>query len=328
MGVNALRRIEPPLPHVVDPRFAHEGSERGQLSAGTKARILGNIDISFDERAKGVVMVHRIANLIGAGGTAGGYVVPDWMVGPGFVVDNIETPYRVNFASEFDFSVNALIYVDTAVRIAEAGYAAVLVNTVGDYGVRQMQAALKIPVIGAGQAALQMATTLGRRFGIVTVFPSSLRSLYVRILRDYELEDRCVGVWYATEDSEIDNLLGEGGQVTEMRAGRGNLIDRVEVAGKKAIAAGADVIVQGCTCMSPVRNEMAQRLSKPVLDPLAIAQKTAEMMVTLGLRHADPALPATAIDALHAMIGGKPIPKVDLAPECGDSCEILQKSVA
>lgn len=200
-----------------------------------------------------------------------------------------------------------------------------------------MRAAVSIPVIGPGQTSMMTAANIGRKFAIVTVWPPALRHIYERSLQAYRMEDRCVGLYFLTENTEMEGLLLPGGPLDEMKKGRGDLMDRLEKKCLTAIAAGADVILQGCTCMSPVRNEMARRLPKPVIDPLVLAQQTAEMYVRLGIRHPVAETPASNLDTLHAMFAaalpaaaGIGFGKLDTAnAECLDNtCAVLRDSAA
>jgi hypothetical protein len=84
-------------------------------------------------------------------------------------------------------------FVD-GIRAEAEGYPAVFLNTVGDYGIRELRAAVGIPVVGAGQATFQIAAGLADRFGVLTVWPEATRSMYRRLLEDYGYTDRCVGV--------------------------------------------------------------------------------------------------------------------------------------
>lgn len=279
-------------------------------------------------------MTKRIANLCGAGGEAFGSAMPSWAVSDGFKSELVETRLPTRLANVTDFYLNGLMFVEHAVRLEKEGYDAIIINTFGDYGIEPMRAAVSIPVIGPGQTAMTTAANIGKKFAIVTVWPPALRHIYERSLQVYRMEDRCVGVWFVTEDSEMEGLLLEGGPLDQLKKGKGGLMDRVEAKCRLAIAAGADVILQGCTCMSPVRDEMARRLPKPVLDPLVLAQQTAEMYVRLGVRHPASETPVSNLDALHAMFAGD----IPMAPgvgfnasgggECEDGmCEVLREGV-
>jgi allantoin racemase len=279
----------------------------------------------------------RIANLCGAGGREFGSAMPEWAVGPGFKSELIETPLPTRLANVADFYLNGLMFVESAVRLEKEGYDAIIINTFGDYGIEPMRAAVSIPVIGPGQTAMTTAANIGSKFAIVTVWPPGLRHIYERLLHVYRMEDRCVGVWYVTEDSEMEGLLLPDGPLDQLKKGRGGLMDRVEAKCRAAIAAGAEVILQGCTCMSPVRNEMARRLPKPVIDPLVLAQQTAEMYVRLGIRHPASEAPAGNLETLRAMFStGLPsAPGIGFNVvassngECEDGvCRVLRDSAA
>jgi allantoin racemase len=278
---------------------------------------------------------HRIANLVGnpaADGRIGG--VPAWAVGEGFTSEVVTTRIPIGFLNGLDFSVSELAYAEAGMRAEREGYAGVFINTVGDYGIRPLRAALRIPVVGCGQAAMQMAVGLGRRFAIVTVWPPALRTMYDRMIDDYGFREHCTGVRFVTSDAELPTMRADDGVISGMRAGRTEVLDRIETVARQARDDGADVIVLGCTCMSPARDELAQRLGCEVLDPLVIAHKMTEMLVTLGLTHvAAPTPPsfdgmvrtmfdAVASPAPSTTAGTAPAPA--LAEPCDDACELLE----
>lgn len=71
------------------------------------------------------------------------------------------------------------------VRIGVAGAAsadAIVVAAFGDPGATQLRAALAIPVIGIGEAAMREAGANGRRFGIATTTPGLVEAIRGKVL--------------------------------------------------------------------------------------------------------------------------------------------------
>jgi allantoin racemase len=254
------------------------------------------------------------------------FTIPASMVGPGFSVENVELLRNVSTLNDLDRSILELAYAEAGVRAAKAGFDALLVTPFKDYGVREIRAAVDIPVIGGGQSAMQIATGLGERFAVVTVYPAKLRSLYERHITACGFGGYCSGVYFASEDHELASLVGETGAIRDLGTNkRGALMDRVEQTARRALAGGADTIVLGCTCMSPIRIELEQRLgdTAPVIDPLLSGYKFVELMLTLGIkRHRKE--PSAHADELAGMISGTSLggsPNVN--EPCGESCSLM-----
>jgi allantoin racemase len=293
-----------------------------------RPRVAGRIGIitSNGDEMTATPGVSRIANLLPPGGREKGYDVPAWAVGAGFTSEIVETATQLSFLNDLDYATNELLYADAGRRAHEAGFDAVLINTVLDYGIRPLRAVLDIPVVGAGQASLQVATGLADSLGILTVWPQATRRHYDRLLRDYGFESRCVGIEHVTGNDELASMAGHGGVIDEMRDGRTEVIDRIERAGRTLLENGAEVIVLGCTCMSPVRAELSARLGRPVVDGLVAGQKVAETLLTLGLTHAGPAVPPVHADLARAMATGGDITVEPVADLCGNSCAVMHDS--
>jgi allantoin racemase len=227
-----------------------------------------------------------IANIIGSGGNAAGYEVPAYAVGEGFSSVVFETVAPVNVANEGETRLGDLNYTEATLRAQDAGCVAVVLNTASDFGISLVRAAVTMPVVGGGQASYQLAAGLGDRFAIVTIWPPSTGGNYERLLRTYGFAGRCSGIRFVTEDSEFRSIGLDSDIVAAMRAGSEAMLDRITREAELAIGDGAEVVVLGCTCMSPLRADLESRIGRPVVDPLAAAHKLAEAHVGLALRHA------------------------------------------
>lgn len=269
----------------------------------------------------------RIANLhpVGAEGHRY-YEVPCSIIGNGFSSEVVAPLMPTVFLTETDRRLMDLAYLEAGMRAQEAGFDAMFVNSVADYGLRLLRESAEIPVIGAGQAAMQFAAGLGARFAILTVWPPATRSLYERLLSDYGLRDRCMAVCHVTEDTELSGAISEDGLVARMHAGREEVIERVALEGARLVSQGAEAIVLGCGCMSPIHRDLADRLTVPVVDSITAGHKLAESLVSLDLRPARPLVPPVGLDYLRHMIRETAHLASELkltADSCGDSCSIV-----
>jgi allantoin racemase len=273
----------------------------------------------------------KIANIVGSesdrrGSNPAIYRIPRAVIGSRFEVGEVELGRSVAMLNDLDRALMELTFVEAGQRAAQQGYDAIFICPVADYGVRQLRACVNIPVVGAGQASMQIAAGLGARFAIITVWPPTIRRSYERHLRETGFESLCSGVYYVTEEQELGAFLGPDGLMKKLgTTHRGALFDRTVQVARKAIQDGADVIVLGCTCMSPICSDLAADLDGiPVVDPLVSGYKFAEMLLTLGLhyREAPRSLHASQLGAM-IRAASRPEPA---AKQCDDVCSTLSNS--
>ncbi|MGE0734233.1 MAG: aspartate/glutamate racemase family protein [Alphaproteobacteria bacterium] len=167
-------------------------------------------------------------------------------------------------------------YIDAGLRAAADGNEALVINSMGDYGLAALRAGAGVPVLGSGEAGLRKAASLGGKFAIVTVWPESTAFLYRQLLREAGLESRCAAVLHVGQQAELESIVrgtaGDAHYVARMQGGDATMLDRVVQACEQAVRQhGAASILLGCTCMSPVAAKIAARVSVPVVDSLVEA---------------------------------------------------------
>jgi allantoin racemase len=167
--------------------------------------------------------------------------------------------------------------LDEVTRAEKEGASAVIVDCALDPILSASRQAVRIPVIGAGQAAYALALTLGERFSIVGPL-KCLVPEYRRRIQEYGLSGRLASI--RSIEVEILDLLSEGAAQAFVREGR-LAID----------ADQADVLVLGCTGMSPVVPRLQQLLEVPIVDPASAAITLAETLVRMHLTHSGVAYP-------------------------------------
>jgi allantoin racemase len=182
--------------------------------------------------------------------------------------------------------------LEAGMRAQAEGYDAVLIGSVADYGIESLRSALRVPVVGCGQASLLVASAVGRRFSIVTIWPPSTAGHYRSILAANEFDSRCASVRYVAADVEMATLDEEENFYTEMRAGREHMVARILAEMQAAIDEdGADAVVLGCNCMTPVAPMLAERVDVPVIDPTSTGYALSVMLLSLGLAQSSRAFP-------------------------------------
>ncbi len=110
------------------------------------------------------------------------------------------------------------------------------------------------PVVGIAEGACYMAAMAGNLFGIVTTSQK-----WVPMLKEavecFGIKDKCAGVF------------STGLSVTELHELSGEEVEKeILNAGKKALAAGAEVLCLGCAGMSGLHKRIERELKVPVVD--------------------------------------------------------------
>ena len=150
-------------------------------------------------------------------------------------------------------------YVASGLRAAASGeFAALLINTVGDYGIAELRANSPLPVAGSGEAACRFAMQLGRRFSIVTLWPPALGFIYEPVLAAADPAGACAGVHHLSTDADLGRLDDPDNPIVAIRSCAAVAIDSVRERCEQALREDkSDVIVLGCTCMAGLAAPLA-----------------------------------------------------------------------
>lgn len=207
------------------------------------------------------------------------------LAGPGLTVSGIQIDIGPG-SIECEYE-NAMAAPDTVRCIIEAerdGVDAVVIDCMGDPGLRAARECVTIPVVGPGQTAMHIAAMLGHRFSVVTVLP--------RLAQGFENAATLHGLaprWASCRAVDIPVLALEA----DMGATTAALIDE---AAKAVELDGAEAIIFGCTgllgCAGAVRaGLLARGLDVPVIDPIPTAVNMAATLVRAGLSHSKRTFP-------------------------------------
>ena len=183
----------------------------------------------------------------------------------------------------YDMAIMELAVIQAGIQAEEEGFDAVCINTVSDSGLAALRARLTIPVLAPGQSAFHVASMLGHKFSILTMWERWF-PLYRKTLKEYGLESRLASI--RAIDVRPDTV--------ELLSGKEDIVfAKLEEAALKAIHDdGADVIVLGSTTMHQSHAYLASRLPVPVLNPGVVAYKMCELFLDLGLAHSKKAFPS------------------------------------
>jgi len=198
------------------------------------------------------------------------YAAPDTEVG---VHDVITGPASIESACEEYLSIPAAM--KRAVELELDSWDAVILGCFGDPGLDGFRELMAIPIVGPGEATALVAASLGHRFTIITVTEGIVPAIQ-RQIRDAGVSDKLAGV------RAVDI------PVLELHTDRDRTIEATAAEGQRALAEDcADTLVLGCMSMGflEVAEAVADRLGVPVLNPVKVALKYAEMLVGSGLHH-------------------------------------------
>jgi allantoin racemase len=175
----------------------------------------------------------------------------------------------------------ALAAPSTVMKVIDAekeGVDAVVIDCMGDPGVRAARECVSIPVLGPCETSMHIASTLGNGFSVITILQrdcSSVRNL----ARLYGVSERLISV----RSVEIPVLELERNQSNTLSA----LVEQSALAVQRD---GADTIVFGCTGMHAMANQvrehlLARRIDIPVIEPTFLAVRMAFLLASSGLSH-------------------------------------------
>jgi allantoin racemase len=180
---------------------------------------------------------------------------------------------------EFD---ECLAVPDTVAKALDAeqdGVDAVVIDCMGDPGVRPAREVVQILVLGPAETCMHVASMLGHRFSVVTVLDSVVPML--------ENQARVYGV--------ADNMASARSvdiPVLELEEDRERTVKALVDESVKAVQDdGAHVVIFGCTgmmgCAAAVEEGLVARglTGVPVIDPVPTTIQMAEGLVRAGLRH-------------------------------------------
>lgn len=233
----------------------------------------GKEDSEFGDFAKNayVPLMRKNIGLVKSPDTVIVFRFSEWGMGP---ID-------MAFYRYIDHLASRMVYY-AARNAKEEGFDAVVINCFGDPMLWELRQVLDIPVVGIGESAMFHAALMGHKFGIVHISPYNIPETEEH-LNKYGLKDRCVG------QRPIDswNARPEEG-LTES----GETVKAFISTARKLIDDGAEVIIPGCSLMSPTMRltpgaeglypgGLTEVDGVPVVDVLSVTVKMAETMASL-----------------------------------------------
>jgi allantoin racemase len=189
------------------------------------------------------------------------------LVGTGF---DSGTPHL-----EYEFYEHLAIHkvIEKTVNAERDGFDAAVIGCFYDPGLREARELVEIPVVGVCEASLHVASMLSAgKFSVLVG-----RRKWIPKMADnakvYGFEDR-IASWRVLDLTVPDMHDAEKTQAAILREARGAVVeDR------------AECVVLGCTGMAGQARKAQETLDVPVLDPVLIGVKVAELRARLWKRH-------------------------------------------
>lgn len=154
-------------------------------------------------------------------------------------------------------------------RALENDAAAFVVACFSDPGLHALREQSRRPVLGIAECGVLTALTMGQRFGVIAILPTSIP----RHLRYF-------GAMGVTQRLAADLPIGLGvGELSDEARTLGRMVD---VGRTLRDDHGADVLVMGCAGMARFRAPLEQNLGIPVVEPTQAATAMAVGRVRLN----------------------------------------------
>jgi allantoin racemase len=163
--------------------------------------------------------------------------------------------------------------LESVVELEREGFDAVVPGCFGDPGIDAARELVSIPVLGPGASSMVVAANLGHRFSIVTVLENVVRPL----------ENLALLTGVAPKLASVRQI---GIPVLELNSDPERTFRRLLDVSREVIANDrADVLILGCGTLSFRAQEAQEALGVPVLNPLQVTLRMAELVVGCRLSH-------------------------------------------
>lgn len=180
-------------------------------------------------------------------------------------------PPSVDSLAEMELAAPGIL--ERVVQSEREGADAVLIWGGHDPSLLSARSLVDIPVIGPGSASMHIAAFLADYFSLIVQLPE-VEQLAWRQIRDYRLEEKCVGIY------SVDIPVLELGKEENYDAVKDTVIESIE--------AGADSVCFGCMALNNHVDRLTEELREThpgatIIHPGRTSIKLAEMLVKLGL---------------------------------------------
>ena len=178
----------------------------------------------------------------------------------------LEGPPGIQSQRDVDGIVGPLLRQAASLESEAAAFVVACFSDPGMHALREQSAR---PVLGIAECGVLTALTLGQRFGVIAILPTSIP----RHLRYF-------GAMGVLDRFAADLSIGLG--VSELSDEQRTLGRMIDVGRTLRDTHGADVLVMGCAGMARFRETLERELGIPVVEPTQAAVTMAVGRVRLG----------------------------------------------
>jgi allantoin racemase len=180
-------------------------------------------------------------------------------------------PPSVDSLAEMELAAPGIL--ERVVKSEREGADAVLIWGGHDPSLLSARSLVDIPVLGPGSASMHIASFLADYFSLIVQLPE-VEQLAWRQIRDYRLEEKCVGVY------SVD--------IPVLELGKPESYDAVKETVIESIDDGADAVCFGCMALNNHVDRLTEELREThpgatIVHPGRTSIRLAEMLVELGL---------------------------------------------
>ncbi|MEM3592669.1 MAG: aspartate/glutamate racemase family protein [Candidatus Micrarchaeia archaeon] len=158
----------------------------------------------------------------------------------------------------FDEAVNTLSILRSIRSIKSDEFDAIIIDCMGDPGLDAAREISDIPIVGALESSVHLASVIGDPFGIVGILESTIPAYYFAI-RKYGLQNKLAGI-------KSINV-----PVLDIDKNREITMEKTLSVIKELTDMGANSILLGCTGLISFVQELQKHTNVPIIDPLAAA---------------------------------------------------------
>ena len=169
----------------------------------------------------------------------------------------------------YDSYITAAAVLDR-LETTDAVFDGVVMAGFGEHGREGARELLEVPVVDVTEAGAHLAMLLGHAYGVVTTLRRAVAPIQDS-LRTAGLLPACAAI----EACDLGVLALEEDPAATLAA--------LQSAGERALAAGAEVLVLGCSGMTGTAPALAAKLDVPVVDPVAAGVALVESLIDLRL---------------------------------------------
>ncbi len=200
-----------------------------------------------------------------------------------------EGPYTIESSVEEEYA--AVSYFSKLYEMREQ-YDAFIIGCFGDPGLRAARELVQKPVVGPGEASFAVASTLARKFAVLTPLTTTVPLTW----------NQLEAYGYSNRVYDVVSLDLKVADIQNLREGLGEIVaKKVE----NLIGFGkAEALVLGCMSMgfAMVDDALSRKLGVPVINPVKVSLKLAEVLAHLNLTHSKLTYPTPDLAKLGTLL--------------------------